>query len=295
MRTQAGRTVERLLDSLDLEAKVRLLTGASFWTTHADETIGLRAMVFSDGPAGVRGPRWDERDPAVNLPSPTALAATWDDRLVTRLGALLAAEARRKQVDVLLAPTVNLHRSPLGGRHFEGLSEDPLLWGRIGAAYVHGVQAHGVAATAKHYVANDSETARFTVDVRVDERTLRELYLAPFEQLVTEGGAWLVMAAYNSVNGATMTENPLLATPLKTAWGFDGVVISDWYATRSTEAAARAGLDLVMPGPDGPWGPALAAAVREGRVAEAAVDGKVRRLLRLAARVGALEGAQPAA
>ena len=295
MCTQAGWTVERLLDSLDLDAKVRLLTGASFWTTHADETIGLRAMVFSDGPAGVRGPRWDERDPAVNLPSPTALAATWDDRLVTRLGALLAAEARRKQVDVLLAPTVNLHRSPLGGRHFECLSEDPLLSGRIGAAYVHGVQAHGVAATAKHYVANDSETARFTVDVRVDERTLRELYLAPFEQLVTEGGAWLVMAAYNSVNGATMTENPLLATPLKTAWGFDGVVVSDWYATRSTEAAARAGLDLVMPGPEGPWGPALAAAVREGRVAEAAVDGKVRRLLRLAARVGALEGAQPAA
>ena len=216
MRADVIQMVERLLASLDLRAKVRLLTGASFWTTNADERIGLRSMVFSDGPAGVRGPRWDERDRAANLPSPTALAATWNDRLVTRLGELLAAEARRKQVNVLLAPTVNLHRSPLGGRHFECLSEDPLLSGRIGAAYVRGLQDHGVAATAKHYVANDSETNRFTVNVRVDERTLHEVYLAPFEQLVTDGGVWLVMAAYNSVNGTTMTENPLLMDPLKT-------------------------------------------------------------------------------
>jgi beta-glucosidase len=141
---------------------------------------------------------------------------------------------------------------------------------------VRGLQAHGVAATAKHYVANDSETNRFTVDVRVDERTLHELYLAPFEQLVVEGGAWLIMAAYNSVNGVTMTENPLLTDPLKTDWGFDGVVVSDWYAARSTEPAARGGLDLVMPGPDGPWGTALAAAVDNGRVPEAALDDKVR-------------------
>ncbi len=293
MRADVIQLVERLLASLDLEGKVRLLTGASFWTTNADERIGLRSMVFSDGPAGVRGPHWDERDPAANLPSPTALAATWDDRLVTRLGELLAAEARRKRVDVLLAPTVNLHRSPLGGRHFECLSEDPLLSGRIGAAYVRGLQDHGVAASAKHYVANDSETNRFTVNVRVDERTLHEVYLAPFEQLVTDGGVWLVMAAYNSVNGATMTENPLLMDPLKTDWGFDGVVVSDWWAARSTDPAAQGGLDLVMPGPDGPWGTALAAAVDTGRVPEAALDDKVRRLLRLAARVGALEGVMP--
>ena len=176
-------------------------------------------MVLSDGPVGVCDQRWDERDPSVALPSPTALAATWDEPLVERLGGLLAAEARRKGVDILLTPTVNLHRTPLGGRHFECLSEDPLLSGRIGAAYVRGLQAHGVAATAKHYVANDSETNRFTVDVRVDERALHELYLAPFEQLVVEGGAWLIMAAYNSVNGVTMTENPLLRDPLKTDWG----------------------------------------------------------------------------
>jgi beta-glucosidase len=282
--------IDALVARLDLERKVRLLTGASAWTTHDEPAAGLRAMVLSDGPAGVRGQVEDDRSTSANLPSPTALAATWDESLVERLGRLLAAEARRKHADVLLGPTVNLQRTPLGGRHFECLSEDPLLSGRIGAAYVAGVQAGGVAATAKHYVANDAETDRFTVDVRVDERTLRELYLAPFEQLVRDGGAWLVMAAYNGVNGATMTESPLLADPLKREWGFDGVVVSDWSATRSTEASARAALDLIMPGPGGPWGGELVAAVRQGRVPEAAVDDKVRRLLRLAARVGALEG-----
>jgi beta-glucosidase len=252
-------------------------------------------MVLSDGPAGVRGETWDERSTSASLPSPTALAATWDEALVQRLGGLLAAEARRKDVDVLLAPGVNLHRSPLGGRHFEYLSEDPLLTARIGAAYVRGVQAGGVAATVKHYVANESETDRMTVDARVDERTLRELYLAPFELILRDARAWAVMAAYNSVNGHTMTESPLLAEPLKGEWGFDGLVMSDWTATRSTEAAARAALDLAMPGPPGPWGDELVDAVRAGAVPEAAIDDKVRRLLRLAARVGALEGMEPAA
>jgi beta-glucosidase len=286
--------VERALGLLDLERKVRLLAGASAWTTHGDEAIGLRPMVMSDGPAGVRGQAWDERDPSINLPSPTAMAASWDERLVGRLGGLLAAEARRKGVDVVLAPTVNLHRTPLAGRHFECMSEDPLLSGRLGTAYVRGLQDQGIGATAKHYVANDSETDRFTADVRVDERTLRELYLAPFERMVVDGGAWLVMAAYNGVNGATMTESPLLSEPLKGEWGFDGVVVSDWVAVRSTVAAGRAACDLAMPGPDGPWGAALVAAVRDGHVPEAVIDDKVRRLLRLAARVGALEGAEPA-
>jgi len=287
--------IEKALTALPLERKIRLLTGADFWSTHPEPAIGLRRMVLADGPSGVRGEVWDERDPSVSLPSGTAFAATWDEDLLERVGGLLAAEARRKGVDVVLGPTVNLHRSPLGGRHFECFSEDPLLSGRLGTAYVRGLQANGVGATPKHYVANDSETARFTVDVRVDERTLRELYLAPFEQMVVDGQAWLVMAAYNAVNGATMTENPLLADPLKAEWGFDGVVVSDWTATRSTEASANAALDLAMPGPPGPWGEALAAAVRDGRVPEKAVDDKVRRLLRLAARVGALEGAEPAA
>ena len=280
--------------ALTLEQKVRLLTGADAWALHPEPAAGLRRLVLSDGPAGVRGERWDERDWSANVPSPTALAATWDEARIERLGGLLAAECRRKGVDVLLAPTVNLHRSPLGGRHFECFSEDPLLTARIAIAYVHGLQRAGVGATVKHFVANDSETERFTLDARVDERTLRELYLAPFEWIVAEARPWAVMAAYNGVNGHTMTESPLLDDVLKGEWGFDGLVMSDWFAARSTVPAGRAGLDLVMPGPGGPWGDALVRAVRDGSVPEAAIDEKVARVLRLAGRVGALDDSAPA-
>jgi beta-glucosidase len=282
--------LDGLLRRLTLEQKVRLLTGQDHWSLPPEPAIGLRSLVVSDGPAGVRGTTWSELSPSASFPSPTALAASWDVSRVRALAGLMAFEARRQGVDVVLAPTVNLHRSPFGGRHFEGYSEDPLLSGAIGTAYVLGLQEHGVGATAKHYVANESETDRYTVDIQADERTLRELYLAPFERMVVDGGAWLVMAAYNSVNGTTMTEHPLLTSPLRDEWGFDGVVISDWFATRSTEAAGSASLDLCMPGPRGPWGSALVAAVRSGAVAESAVDGKVLRLLRLAGRVGALSG-----
>jgi beta-glucosidase len=278
-----------LLATLTVEQKVGLLTGEDFWSVPAQPAIGLRRMVLSDGPAGVRGERWDERDPSANVPSPTALAATWDVELVERVGRLLAGEARRKGVDVVLAPTVNLQRSPYGGRHFECFSEDPLLTARIGVAYVLGLQRAGVAATVKHFVANDAETERFTVDVRVDERTLRELYLAPFEAIVREARVWAVMAAYNSVNGTTMTEHPMLREILHREWEFDGVVMSDWFATRTSVEAGNAALDLVMPGPDGPWGDALLAAVLAGEVPEATLDDKVLRLLRLAQRVGALD------
>src|SRR3954464_7674113 len=172
------------LAALSLEQKVRLLTGADFWSLYAEPAIGLRGVGMSGGPGGVRGERWDERGPSANVPSPTALAATWDEARIERLGGLLAAECRRKGVDVLLAPTVNLHRTPYGGRHFECFSEDPLLTARIGIAYVRGLQQAGVGATVKHFVANDSETERFTLDARVDQRTLRELYMAPFEVIV---------------------------------------------------------------------------------------------------------------
>jgi beta-glucosidase len=260
--------------------------------------VGLRRVVVSDGPAGVRGEYWDERYPSANIPSPTALAATWDVSVVTAIGRLLAREARRKGVDVLLAPTVNLHRTPYGGRHFECFSEDPLLTGAIGVAYVRGLQGAGVGACVKHFVGNDSETQRMTVDVRIDDRTLHELYLAPFEAIVREGAVWSVMAAYNGVNGHSMTESPLLRSILHEQWGYDGVVMSDWTAARSTIADAVAALDLAMPGPAemfGPWGDALTEAVRAGQVDEALIDDKVLRVLRLAARVGGLDGAVPPA
>jgi beta-glucosidase len=283
-------TIAGALAALTVEEKVQLLTGRDFWTTWPIEKIGLRRILVSDGPSGVRGETWDERDPSLNLPSATALASSWDPDIARRYGAAAAVEARRKDVDVVLGPTINLHRSPLGGRHFEAFSEDPVLTADLAAAYVRGVQDNGVGATPKHYVANDSETDRFTVDVRVGERALRELYLLPFEKAVTEARAWLVMSSYNRVNGVTVTENDLLETPLNTEWGFDGVVVSDWTAVRSLDSA-RASQDLVMPGPDGPWGEALVQAVRSGAIPEAAVDRKVARILTLARRVGALGGA----
>jgi beta-glucosidase len=213
--------------------------------------------------------------------------------MARRYGNVAALEARRKGVDVVLGPTINLHRSPLGGRHFECLSEDPVLTADLAAAYVRGMQENGVAATPKHYLANDFETERFTVDVQVDERSLRELYLLAFERAIVESRAWAVMSSYNSVNGTTVTENELLDTPLSSEWGFDGVVLSDWTAVRSLDSA-RASQDLVMPGPDGPWGDALTAAVRSGEIEESVVDRKVLRILTLAARVGALDGFAPA-
>ena len=277
------------LAQLSLEQKIRLMTGADIWALHAIPEIGLRRLVTSDGPAGVRGETWDERSPSANVPSPTALAASWDPVRVERMGRLLASEARRKGVDVLLAPTVNLHRTPYGGRHFECFSEDPELTAMIGIAYVQGLQAEGVAATVKHFVANDSETDRFSVNALVDERVLRELYLAPFERIVA-AGAWAIMAAYNRVNGTTMTENPLQRDVLKREWAFDGVIMSDWYATRSVAAAGEDLLDLAMPGPESPWTEWLLDEVQSGKISESAIDGHVLRILRLAARVGALDG-----
>src|SRR5580658_8066016 len=285
-----------LLTALDLEDKVRLLTGADNWSTCPLPAIGLRPMVMSDGPAGVRGQTMDERNPSASLPCPSALGATWDPELVQELAFALGTEAKSKGVDVLLAPTINVMRTPLGGRGFESFGEDPVLIARMAVAYVDGLRQAGVAAAAKHYVGNDSETQRWTYDARIAEHVLRELYLVPFEACVREADLDLVMTGYNMVNGVTMTEHAeLLSAILKDEWGFPGVALSDWHAARSTVATAAAGLDLAMPGPAGPWGGQLTAAVRAGQVSEDEVDVKVLRILRLARRVGALapNGADP--
>ncbi|MDV9177049.1 glycoside hydrolase family 3 N-terminal domain-containing protein, partial [Streptomyces sp. W16] len=264
--------VEAALGALDLDAKARLLAGQDMWSLPALPEIGLTSLVMSDGPIGVRGRHWTADDPSVALPSPTALAAAWDPELARRAGVLLAQEARRKGVHVLLAPTVNLHRSPLGGRHFEAYSEDPYLTGLIGSGYVQGVQAGGVGTTVKHFVANDAETDRFTVDNLISQRALRELYLAPFELIVEQARPWGVMTAYNRVNGTTMTEHRHLVNEiLRGEWGFDGFNVSDWTAARSTVGAIEGGLDVAMPGPKTVYGEALARAVRDGEVAEATV------------------------
>lgn len=286
--------VEAALAKLGIDAKARLLSGQDMWSLPALPEIGLKSLVMSDGPIGVRGVHWTADDPSIALPSPTALAATWDPALARRAGALLAQEARRKNVHVLLAPTVNLHRSPLGGRHFEAYSEDPYLTGAIGSGYVNGVQSGGVGTTVKHFVANDAETDRFTANNLVSERALRELYLAPFEAIVENAHPWGIMTAYNSVNGTTMTEHRYLVNEiLRGEWGFDGFNVSDWMAARSTTGDIEGGLDVAMPGPKTVYGEPLAQAVRDGRVQESTVDEAVRNVLRLAARVGILDGAEP--
>src|SRR3954466_7988158 len=239
--------IEDVIEQLDLEEKVSLLAGQDFWSLPAIPRIGLRSLVMSDGPIGVRGTGWEPDDPSIALPSPTALAAAWDTELARTAGSLLGQESRRKGVHVLLGPTVNLQRTPLSGRHFECYSEDPLLSGEIGAGFVTGVQEHRVATTVKHLVGNDFETDRMTVDVRIPERALREIYLAPFERVVRAGG-WGLMSAYNGVNGLPMASNGVLQEDiLKREWGFDGVVVSDWRAARSTVDAALGGLDVAMP------------------------------------------------
>jgi beta-glucosidase len=276
---------------IPLEDRIALLTGTDTWHTAGNPAIGLRPLTVSDGPAGVRGAAMDERIPAASLPCPSALGATWDPELVAAVAGELAREARSKGIDVLLGPTINMMRTPLGGRGFECFSEDPLLTARIAASYVTGLQDGGVAATLKHFVGNDSETGRQHLDVLVDERALRELYLIPFEACV-QAGARLVMAGYNRVNGVPMTEHhQLLTVILKDEWGFAGVAVSDWGGARSTLPTALAGLDLVMPGPDGPWGARLAAAVAAGRITEDAVDDKVRRITRVAAQSAPPEAA----
>ncbi|GAA2636911.1 beta-glucosidase family protein [Paractinoplanes durhamensis] len=272
--------------SLDLPAKVRLLTGATAFTLAPEESIGLGELRFSDGPTGVRGLKFSGGRVVSLFPNATLLASAWDEDTAYEVGRLLAEEAMAQQIHVVLGPTINLHRSPLGGRLFEAYSEDPLLTGRLAAAYVRGLQESGIAACLKHLVANESETDRNTVDSVVDEKTLRELYLLPFEMALD---AWTMMAAYNDVNGVAATEqHHVINEIVKDTWGYRGLVMSDWFATKTAAPAANGGLDLVMPGPAGPWGDALVAAVQSGEVDEAVIDDHLDRLLLLAKRVGAL-------
>jgi beta-glucosidase len=294
----SARTIDDVIDravlGLDLEAKVELLTGAAAFSLHGNDAIGLRPMIFSDGPTGVRGSEFVGGKKVALFPNATLLAQAWDETAAEQVGEMLAGEGRSQDVDVVLGPTVNLHRSPLGGRLFEAYAEDPLLSGRLAAAYIRGIQRYGVGACVKHYVANESETERRTVDVRVGEAALRELYLLPFEICIADAHPWTIMAAYNNVNGVAATEQDELNNGvLKSEWAWDGLLMSDWGATKTAAPAANGGLDLVMPGPRGPWGDQLVAAVRSGDVSEATIDDHLTRLLRLAGRVGALDGIPP--
>lgn len=273
-----------VLARLTLDEKVSLLAGADAW--HTVELLGVPQLRCSDGPAGVRGTSWNG-PPSASFPCGTALGATFDPDLVEEVGRALGREARSKGAHVVLAPTVNLHRTPIGGRNFECMSEDPLLTSNIAVAYVKGVQSEHVAACIKHFVANDTEFERMTISSEVDDRTLRELYLPPFEagvRAVEDGGAGVraLMSSYNRVNGTYASEHvPLLRGVLRDEWGFDGVVFSDWYGTHSAAQSLEASLDLEMPGPARLRGQQLVDAVRAGEVAETRVDESVLRMLHL--------------
>ncbi len=285
--------LEDLADALTLDEQASLTAGDDVWNTVGLPERGLGRVKVSDGPVGVRGESHTTTTSA-SFPCGTALGATFDPALVHRVAAALGDEARTKGVHVLLGPTVNLVRHPLGGRNFEAYGEDPLLTSTLATAFVQGVQSRGVAACVKHLVANDAEIERLTISSEVDERTLREVYLRPFEAAVLDAGVWSVMGSYNRVNGTFACEHEwLLRTVLKGEWGFDGLVISDWHATHDTVRCARGGLDLEMPGPSGRFGARLADAVRRGEVPAEVVADQARRVLRLADRVGATAGPEP--
>jgi beta-glucosidase len=272
---------------LTVEQKVQLLAGADLWHTAGFAAPPVPMIRTSDGPAGVRGTSWDGVRSA-SFPCGCALGATWDPELIRDVGRALGREARSKRAHVVLAPTVNLHRTPIGGRNFECFSEDPVLTAELAVAYVEGVQEEGVAACVKHFVGNDTEFERMSISSEIDERTLRELYLVPFEAAVRRAGARTVMAAYNRLNGTYCSEHPWLLTDLlRGEWGFDGLVMSDWFGTHSAGASLRAGLDLEMPGPPRERGPHLQEALATGEVTEPDLDRAVARVLALAEWTGA--------
>ena len=255
------------------------------WSTVAVPEAGIPSFSMADGPMGVASGNVDERDISLLTPCPTALGASWDLEIVEAVGRVVGDDAVARQVDAILAPTFNLARSPLAGRAFEYFSEDPLHAGVMGAAWIKGLQASGTGSIMKHGVCNDSETERDTVDVQVDEKTLREVYLMPFE-IGAEAGALGLLAAYNKVNGKWNTEQGhVLNDIIKGEWNFPYVIMSDWFATHSTEGTITGGLDLEMPGPARFLGPKVAAAVEAGKVEEARVRDAAARVAATAKKV----------
>jgi beta-glucosidase len=286
--------LEQLVDSLTLTEQASLLAGRDMWHTVAIERVGVPAMRVTDGPTGARGTEFGTGPASINVPCGTSLAATWDPDRVQQIGALLGRETRAKGARVLLAPTVNLHRTPIGGRNFECMSEDPYLTARTAVGYVRGVQSEGVASCIKHFVGNDTEFERMSIDSRIDERTLRETYLVPFEAAVTDAGVMSVMTGYNRINGPWAADSvELVDGVLRGEWGFDGLVMSDWFGMHTTVDALVAGLDLEMPGPTRFRGQQLVDAVESGDVDAALIRRSALNLLRVMSRVGAFDDGGP--
>lgn len=277
--------VEDILAKLSLPDKIKLLAGNGWWHTHSIDSPHVPAMRMSDGPNGIRGTRFFNGVPASCFPSSTGLGSSFDVELANKIGQALADEARAKGCHIILAPTVNTQRSPLGGRGFESFSEDPYVNGTIAAAYINGVQSKGIAATIKHYVANDQEYQRFSISSEVSERALREIYLKPFQIAIKKSNPWALMTSYNRVNGIHCSENQkLLQGILKKEWGYDGMIMSDWIGVYSTSESIKAGLDLEMPGPTPVRGKAIERALIGEKLFPKDIDDRVRKILELLQR-----------
>lgn len=281
------KEIESILSQMTLEEKAALCIGATPWTTAPVERLGVPEMIVSDGPHGVRrvpevSSMMSDSLPATCFPAASCTASTWDTALIRRMGEALAEECIALNVDVLLGPGANMKRSPLGGRNFEYFSEDPFLAGEMAANLIQGVQSRGVGTSLKHFAVNNQEYQRFTINARVDERSLREIYLPAFEKAVKQGKPFTVMCAYNKLNGEYCSEHHrLLSDILKDEWGFEGLVVSDWGAVHDRVASLKGSLDLEMPGPQDRRVKAVVEAVRSGQLDEAVLDGSVRRILRI--------------
>ncbi len=290
--------ISELLSQMTLEEKVFLLSGDDTWHTHPIPRLNIPSLTMSDGPHGLRARQPDvgrKASATTAFPTGIALASTWNPTLIEKVGEALAEETLAMGCDILLGPNVNIIRTPLAGRNFETYSEDPHLAGKIGAAWVRGVQRKMVGASLKHFACNNQETERDRGSSEVDERTLREIYLAAFETIVRQAQPWTVMCSYNRINGVYASQNHFLLTQiLRNEWGFLGAVISDWGANHTTVESVRAGLDLEMPGPAKYYGRLLVEAVNNWQIPIEDVDRAASRILRLVLLSGRLSGYRPA-
>jgi len=292
------KDIDALVAALTLEEKASLCSGADFWNTKAVERLNIPSWMMTDGPHGLRKQSTDNarvglRDsvPATCFPSGAGLASTWNVDLLEEVGAAIGCEAKAERVGVVLGPAVNIKRSPLCGRNFEYLSEDPLLAGELARHYIQGLQATGVGASVKHFAANNQEKSRMFIDVVADERTLREIYLPAFEIAIRGAEPWTVMCAYNRINGTYCSENEwLLSRILRDEWGYKGIVVTDWGACDDRVAGLLAGEDFVMPGDGGITDADIVKAVKSGTLSERCLDASVKRILELTFRVTSATG-----
>ena len=284
--------VENLLEQMTLEEKITMLSGSSCMKTAVIPRLGINPLEVADGPNGIRSAGQPERKNTVALPAGVALAATFDTDIAEKYGKAIALDANAIGVKASLGPGVNLMRTPLNGRNFEYYGEDPVLAGKIAAGYIRGCQTEKVAATPKHLALNNQEICRTTISSDADERTLRELYLKAFEIIVKESEPWMMMSSYNRINGTYASENGFLQEQIaKREWGFDGVMVSDWGGAHDTLGCMLGGLDLEMGGP-GVYlnSQRIIPLIKAGKIPESLVDDKVRRVLRLLCRTGAIDG-----